>query len=463
MAQLKKESLGFIGLVFLSIAAIFPGSIYIISSTTSLTYAGITAPLTFIIGTLMMLTNVVAVYIFSTKIANAGGFYKFVESALGKNPVPYATGLIQFLGQLCPVIISATVFGWLIPVTASSLFNKTLPYYIPFIASLAVIFFVFAISYLGIHLSRDFAIASGVLQIIAILIVSLYVIFKSPYNTPQVFNIKLAPQGLSGFFLGTVVGPYTAYIGYSSVVHFGEEAKLPNSTIKKAIIVSLISLAAFETLVMYAITIGVPPSDLSNLASSFAPALVVTSKYLGIYTALAVLIIALFGQITSPLVFGNAAERVLFSLSRDGIMPRFLYKVHEKYGSPSNASITVFIIALLASLITQIVMVHYYGVLQGFFYTVVFWALIMTVMNLGYHAIVNQSLPFLTKKLKELSIIKHIIVPIIGTILSIIAWYYSFLGIGVPLIYTIPFMIVWIIIAIIIATNRYKKTVKTNF
>jgi amino acid transporter len=406
MAQLKRESLGFLGLVFLSIAAIFPGSIYIVSSTTSLTYAGITAPLTFIIGTLMMLTNVVAVYIFSTKIASAGGFYKFVESAFGKSPISSTTGLIQFLGQLCPVIISATVFGWLIPVTASSLFNVTLPYYIPFLASLAVIIFVFVVSYLGIHLSRDFAVASGIVQIIAILAVSLYVIFKSPYNTIQVFNIKLSPSGLSGFFLGTIVGPYTAYIGYSSVVHFGEEAKLPKETIKKAILVSLISLAVFETLVMYAITIGVPPSDLSNLASSFAPALVVTSKYLGIYIALAVLIIALFGQITSPLVFGNAAERVLFSLSRDGILPKFLYKVHEKYGSPSNASIVVFLVALSASLITQVIMVYYYGVLQGFFYTVVFWALIMTVMNLGYHAIVNQSLAFLTKKIKRFIYIK---------------------------------------------------------
>jgi amino acid transporter len=160
LAQLKRESLGFLGLIFLSIAAIFPGSIYIVSSTTSLTYAGITAPLTFIIGTLMMLTNVVAVYIFSTKVASAGGFYKFVESAFGKSSISSTTGLIQFLGQLCPVIISATVFGWLIPVTASSLFNVTLPYYIPFLASLAVIIFVFVVSYLGIHLSRDFAVAS---------------------------------------------------------------------------------------------------------------------------------------------------------------------------------------------------------------------------------------------------------------------------------------------------------------
>ncbi|MGC8621659.1 MAG: hypothetical protein ACP5U0_07090, partial [Caldisphaera sp.] len=64
---------------------------------------------------------------------------------------------------------------------------------------------------------------------------------------------------------------------------------------------------------------------------------------------------------------------------------------------------------------------------------------------------------FLTKKLKELSILRHLLVPTIGTILSIIAWYYSYLGIGSPLIYTIPFIIIWVIASIIYSVYLFKK------
>jgi len=52
-----------------------------VSSTTVLTFAGETEPLTFVLGTSLMFFNVIAIYIFSTKVVNAGGFYKYVEKA----------------------------------------------------------------------------------------------------------------------------------------------------------------------------------------------------------------------------------------------------------------------------------------------------------------------------------------------------------------------------------------------
>ena len=56
---LNRGSIGFWGVVFISMVAIFPANIYIISSTTALTYAGEAAPLTFIIGTALMFLNVI--------------------------------------------------------------------------------------------------------------------------------------------------------------------------------------------------------------------------------------------------------------------------------------------------------------------------------------------------------------------------------------------------------------------
>jgi len=99
---LRKDVLGFWGIVFPSVVAMAPGSIYLLASTTSLVYAGEAAPLTFVFGTILMFFNVVAVYIFTTKVVNAGGFYKFVEAATGNTYLSRMTAWIQFLLRRFP-------------------------------------------------------------------------------------------------------------------------------------------------------------------------------------------------------------------------------------------------------------------------------------------------------------------------------------------------------------------------
>jgi amino acid transporter len=451
---LNRGSIGFWGVVFISMVAIFPANIYIISSTTALTYAGEAAPLTFIIGTALMFLNVIAVYIFSTKIVNAGGYYKFVEKATGNAVLSRSTAWIQFIAQMGPVIISATVFGWLIPVTASALFGVTLPFWVPFVASFLVLLYVFLISYFGVKLSTRISIVIGILEIVFVLAAGIYIVSHTQYNSLGTFNIKNSSGGIDGFFVGMVTGPLTAYIGYSAVVQFSEEAKFSKTVMKKAIVTSILIAAVFETFMMYSITVGTSPSHLAALSSSYAPALVLTRDYMGLGFALTVLIVALLGQITSPLTFGNSASRVVYALGRDKIFPESFAKVHKKYKNPVIAITFVFIFAVIASVITQAFMVYRFGILTGMFDAIVFWSIILTFTNLLYHAIVNQSLPFLMKKLKQLNVVKHIVAPTVGTITIIIIFYYTFLGIALPIAYDIPVIIVWILIGIFVAYRK---------
>ncbi|MEM4056986.1 MAG: APC family permease [Thermoplasmatales archaeon] len=454
--NLPKGVIGFWGIVFLSVIAIFPGSIYIISSTTALTFAGEAAPLTFVLGTALMFLNVIAVYIFTTKVVNAGGFYKFVQKATNNSIISRTIAWDQFIAQMTPVIISSTVFGWLIPVTASTLFNVTLPSFIPFLASILVVIFVFLVSYFGIKVSVIIAFIVGAAQLIFITAAGILIVAHSHYNTLGTFNIANSSGGFSGFFIGMVTGPLTAYIGYSSVVHFSEEAKFSKTTMKKAIVTAILVAGIFETFMMYAIAVGVPRSGLAALAATYAPALFVTAKFVGVGFAFTVLIIALMGQITSPLTFGNAAERVLYSLSRDNVLPKSLSKIHPKYGSPSRASIVILVFALAATLVTQIPLVLHYGVLTGFFYAVVIWATILTVTNMIYHFAVNQSLAFLMHRLKELDVLKHIVGPSIGSIFILIIFYYTFLGIAFPFILAGPIVVIWFLIGLFISYRKRK-------
>lgn len=458
--ELAHNVLGFWGVVFLSFTAIFPASIYLISSTTSLTFAGEAAPLTFVIGTILMLFNVVAVYIFTTKVSNAGGFYKFVQAGTNSPILSRAIAWDQFIGQMAPVIISSAVLGWLVSVSAKTLYNVTLPAYLPFVLTILVLLFIFSVSYLGIKLSAKIAIVVGILEVVFLLAAGIYVVIRTPYNNLETFNIAKSSDGLSGFFIGMVTGPLTAYIGYSAIVHFSEEAKFAKSTMKNAIIVAVLIAGVFETFMMYSITVGVPVSQLSSLSGSYAPALLVTAKYAGTLLAVIVLAIAFMGQLVSPLVFGNSAQRILFSLSRDSILPKYFSEIHPKYRSPANAATFVLVFALIASLITEIPLSYDYGVVTGFFYSVVIWATILTTTNLIYHFAVNEALPLFMKHVKELNIIKNIVVPTIGSVFIIIIFYYTYLGIAYPFIFAGVFVIIWVIFSFVASYTKRKVPLK---
>ena len=446
--RLPSGVLGFWGIVFLSVIAIFPGSVYLSASTLTLTYAGEASPLAYLLGMILMFFNVIAVYVFSTKVVNAGGFYKFVEKATNNSIISRTIAWDQFIAQMSAVIATATLTGWLIPVSASVLFNVTLPEYVAFLVSFLVVLYVFIISYFGIKLSSTIAVIVGLAQLIFITAAGIIIVTHTHYNNLGTFNISNSSGGLSSFFIGLVVGPLGAYIGYSSVIHFSEEAKFSKTTMKKAIITSILVAGVFETFMMYAITVGVPKSGLAALAGTYAPALLLTAKFAGLGFALLVLIIALIGSFTEPLTFGNAAERIIYSLSRDNILPKSLSKVHPKYGSPSMASVMVFIFGTVASLLTQIPLVLHYGVLTGFFYTLALWVTILVTANLIYHFAVNQTLAILLNRLRELNILKHIVGPTIGSIFIIIILYYSYLGITFPLILAVPVIVIWFLMGL---------------
>jgi amino acid transporter len=452
--SLKRGVLGFWGIVFLSVVAMAPGSIYLLASTTSLVYVGQAAPLTFVVGTILMFFNVVAVYIFTTKVVNAGGFYKFVEAATRNTYLSRMTAWVQLLGQTLPFTIGATVFAWLVYVSASVLFGITLPTFVPFLASFLVILYLFVIAYLGIKVSVRLAMVVGIAQMAFVFVVGVYIVSHTSFNSIQAFNISKSAGGLNGFFIGTITGPVTAYIGYSSVVGFSEEAKLSKSTMKKAIVTSLLMTAIFETFIMYSVTVGTSPSNLASLSSTYAPALFLTKEYMGLGFAFVVLIVALFGEISSPLTFGNSAARVGFALSRDGVLPGYFSKIHRKYRTPYISVLFVFIFSAAVSIVTQVILVHYYGVATGFFYSIIFWVVVLTFMNLLYHAVVNEVLPFFMKKLKNLNIIKHVIVPSAGTLIIILVFYYTFLGITAPVEYATIAIAAWIIIGGVIVFRK---------
>lgn len=158
------------------------------------------------------------------------------------------------------------------------------------------------------------------------------------------------PFGMKGVFAGTAV-LFFAYLGFDALSTAAEETKNP----KRDMPVGIISALAICTILYIAVTAtmtGVVPYPLLDTA---APASYVL-EYVGMHLGSAVVGTgALCGLSTVVLGMLFAQSRALYSMSRDGLMPLSLYKVHPKFQTPYVIQI---VIGVAVALITGFTPIH---------------------------------------------------------------------------------------------------------
>jgi len=125
--KLKSGSLGFWGLVFYAVSVIFPAGAFAVTGVTAMTYAGATAPLAFLIGGATLFLAIIAIYIFSSKVSNAGGYYKYVEVSVRNKYLSKSVGLYQLFWVIGDMIAASIIVGWFLWTGLVTLTGYSLP------------------------------------------------------------------------------------------------------------------------------------------------------------------------------------------------------------------------------------------------------------------------------------------------------------------------------------------------
>ena len=163
-------------------------------------------------------------------------------------------------------------------------------------------------------------------------------------------NIKpFAPEGTSGIVSAASL-IFFAYIGFDAISTSGEETKNPQKHLPIAIIGSLFVATVLYILVALAATGAIPYKELDGSEAPLADAL---SKGAGFTWGATVLSIGALIAITSvvlTVLYGQT--RIMFAMSRDGLVPRWLAYVSPKTRTPvyTTAGFAL-LIALLAAVV----------------------------------------------------------------------------------------------------------------
>jgi APA family basic amino acid/polyamine antiporter len=219
--------------------------------------------------------------------------------------------------------------------TTTALFN--LPAFV--ITSIITILLVIGI--------KESARVNASLVIVKLALIALFLIFGIPHFNPDVHWDNFAPNGWSGIMTGAAL-VFFAYVGFDAVSTTAEEAKNPQRDLPRGMIYSLLICTVLYIAVAAVLT-GMVPLSVLGTEKPVVSAL----NYVGENTV--GFIIAMGVTLTMPtvlLVMQLGQIRILYSMSRDGLIGSNFHKVHSKFKTPAYGTIAVgALVAICAAVI----------------------------------------------------------------------------------------------------------------
>lgn len=157
-----------------------------------------------------------------------------------------------------------------------------------------------------------------------------------------------APNGWAGIQSGAAI-IFFAFIGFDAVSTTSEECRDPGRDMPRGILWSLLICTVIYVLVAGVVTGMVHYAELAGKADPLA---YVFEKYH--LTGLAGIIAfgAVIATTAALLVYQVGQPRIFMSMSRDGLLGPWFGKVHDRFKTPSNATVfTGFLVAIPAALL----------------------------------------------------------------------------------------------------------------
>ena len=199
--------------------------------------------------------------------------------------------------------------------------------------------------YRGIKESRNF---SNVMVILKLAIVTLVILVGGSllFSNGLSFNWTPAndegirsfmPNGFSGV-MAAVSGVFFAYIGFDAVSVLAEEAKNPQRDLPRGMILSLVICTIVYILLTLVLTGAVNYRNFEGVGDPLAFIFEEQNLNIG-WMQLLVSICAVIAMTSVLLVFQMGQPRIWMSMSRDGLLPPAFQKIHEKFKTPSFATI----------------------------------------------------------------------------------------------------------------------------
>jgi APA family basic amino acid/polyamine antiporter len=346
------RSVGLLDLSALGLGAIIGTGIFVILGE-AIGDAGPAIVLSFVLAGLTCAFSALSYAEMASAIPVAGSAYTYSYATMGEL-IAWIIGWDLILEYGVSVAAVAVGWGGYLNELLSSAFGFTLPNSISQppgeggVVNLPAVFVVLAVAGLLIAGFRESARTNTVMVVIKVSILVLFIVLAfTAFNSD---NLEpFAPGGTDGIVTAASL-IFFAYIGFDAISTSGEETKRPQRDLPIAILGSLFVATLLYILVALAAAGAIPFADLEG---SEAPLAIALDQGAGFGWGATVISIGALVAITSvvlTVLYGQT--RIMFAMSRDGLVPRWLAYVHPKTRTPVYTTVGfALLIAVLAAVV----------------------------------------------------------------------------------------------------------------
>ncbi|MFJ8621256.1 APC family permease [Kitasatospora sp. NPDC093550] len=323
-------------IVFIIIAAAAPLAAMVF--TVPLAYAigtGPGVPAMFIFAGLTLLCFSAGYAAIARRISHMGGFYTHIAHGLGRR-VAAGAGMLAVLAYNAATVGVLGAFAYFTQRVAADQ-GLNLPWQVWAGVGLLL---VALLGYREADLSARLLSVCMVCEIAILVALNIAVLVR--HGGAALPSASFAPHEVLAPGLGVaVMFGFASFLGFESAALYGEEAKSPHRSVPRATVIAVLVVAGFYALTSWVAVGAIGPERVRAEATDHLGDLFfrLSDDYLGHPATLAMQVLLCTSLFASWLALHNAANRYMYALSRDGLLPAALNATHTGHGSVHRASV----------------------------------------------------------------------------------------------------------------------------
>ncbi len=422
--RLHRGALGLVDIAASTMANIGPAYSFYFGFGFLVFTAGIAAPLTIIVAgiAIALLGNTLAQ--FSRAHPSTGGFISFVGKTFGGS-TGVTTAILTGIGYIVAISSVLAISGGFLADTLAHYFHWNIPWII-----LSVLLTAGAVymTVRGVGVSTKLAGFFFGFEMIVLIVVSIAALIKNGGHLSLApFEPSHIKDGATGLAAGFPLAVYF-FIGWENSAALAEETGNPRRDVPRAVFLSAALMVVSYVLFAYATVSGFGYNAAAVSNPNIIPFITLAQGLLAVFAFFAYLagLTSTVGVLISAI---NSQARLIFNAGREGLLPRFIGRVHPTRRTPVNALFTFTGVAGLIILVWAFLHLIGNHAARGSMNPETFFvesSTMGTILVLIVYFLANLALPFYYRRFRpaEFNVLKHVILPVLGMIAIVVPVYY---------------------------------------
>ena len=349
--KLQSKAVGLVGVLFLAVTGAAPMSAMLGNVPFAAGYGiGVYTPAAFLLATIVLTIFSIGYAAMAARVSSVGGFYSYISQGLGRE-IGMSAGITSLA---CYSLFEASLTGlfaffgnkWV-----SDHFGINVPWLWLALLMLAIIA---VLAYRDVKLSAKILGVALIAEVAMLTIFSLGVLFASSGTnfSAEALNVFNVYTPLPAQTVGSVAIPagaaavgifmaFWSWVGFEMAPNYAEESRDPKRIVPQSLLLSVVGLGIFYVIVSWC-AVSAYPTEADMAAKAFSDGvnffLAPIQQFVGTWAYELMFLLILTSSFACGMAFHNTASRYMYSLGREGVLPRAVAETHDHHKSPHKAS-----------------------------------------------------------------------------------------------------------------------------